>query len=173
MKSDNFIFLFYSILFHSKLFYVRPVTQAEAIRAKPEDIPKTFQVNFKLCTSLCMLYVHMLLSTAFVFLWIHDTLLLLFRICSVLNCIFRFCMQMRGKAGETVTQPRWWIQTANIMKCHTKAMNLFQSCITSQPTVRYALNLSGICSDLQQLLNAKVSISIFFGSFTRYRLPLP
>lgn len=29
-----------------KLFYVRPVTQAEAIRAKPEDIPKTFQVLY-------------------------------------------------------------------------------------------------------------------------------
>nr|XP_039271610.1 rho-associated protein kinase 2-like isoform X1 [Styela clava] len=29
-----------------KLFYVRPVTQAEAMRAKPEDIPKTFQVLY-------------------------------------------------------------------------------------------------------------------------------
>ena len=43
VKSNNFVYIF--ILFCSKVFHVRSVTQGDVIRAEAKDIPRIFQVK--------------------------------------------------------------------------------------------------------------------------------
>ena len=67
VKSNNFVYIF--ILFCSKVFHVRSVTQGDVIRAEAKDIPRIFQVKANSC--LHFVYKFILLTFVWIRCWFY------------------------------------------------------------------------------------------------------